>query len=437
MPFAIKENGIVVGVSIILLAGLAASLGLYFQGLCTQFVAAGHASFFQLSKITYPSLSVVFDVAIAVKCFGVGVSYLIIIGDLMPQIVGSLGVGGDGGLLAHRAFWILVSMVIAGPLSFSRHLDALKYTSVVALLAVGYLVITVIFQFFHMDKSLVRGDINVWAPQSFGSVLSVLPVIVFAFTCHQNMFASLNELPQRRESNVRKIVLSSIGPAAVVYIAVGLAGYLTFGNTVGGNIIAMYPYSLGVIIGQIAIVVLVLFSYPLQCHPCRASVINIISWVKSNNAAASYAPIEDEADEEAGNGADHAGAAAGALHLHLHESPVYHLAITTVIIALSLALALRVHSLEVMLAFVGSTGSTSISFILPGIFTYKLLSLQKAEAINPAFRENFYGIKNLDEAQAARFTPRDEVLRITAVSLFFFGVTVLVVCLGINIVHFA
>ena len=39
---------------------------------------------------------------------------------------------------------------------------------------------------------------------------------------------------------------------------------------VGANIIAMYPStSLFIAVGQFAIVVLVLFSYPLQVHPCR------------------------------------------------------------------------------------------------------------------------------------------------------------------------
>lgn len=108
MPFAIKENGIVLGVSTILFAAFAAGLGLYLQGLCAMFVKDGHASFFQLSQITYPKISVIFDLAIAIKCFGVGVSYLIIIGDLMPQIVNSLGVKSD--LAATRSFWIFISM---------------------------------------------------------------------------------------------------------------------------------------------------------------------------------------------------------------------------------------------------------------------------------------------------------------------------------------
>ena len=46
--------------------------------------------------------------------------------------------------------------------------------------------------------------------------------------------------------------------------------------------------------------------------------------------------------------------------------------LTTVIITASYAVALSVSSLDRVLAYVGSTGSTSISFILPGLFYYKI-----------------------------------------------------------------
>lgn len=49
-------------------------------------------------------------------------------------------------------------------------------------------------------------------------------------------------------------------------------------------------------------------------------------------------------------------------------------AITTAIIVLSYIVAMTVSSLEKVLAYVGSTGSTSISFILPGLFYYKISS---------------------------------------------------------------
>lgn len=47
-------------------------------------------------------------------------------------------------------------------------------------------------------------------------------------------------------------------------------------------------------------------------------------------------------------------------------------AITTAILVLSYVTALTVSSLDRVLAYVGSTGSTAISFILPGLFYYKI-----------------------------------------------------------------
>lgn len=46
--------------------------------------------------------------------------------------------------------------------------------------------------------------------------------------------------------------------------------------------------------------------------------------------------------------------------------------LTTAILVLSYCVTLTHMSLERVLAYVGSTGSTSISFILPGLFYYKI-----------------------------------------------------------------
>jgi amino acid permease len=73
------------------------------------------------------------------------------------------------------------------PLSYLRRLDSLKYTSIAALVSMAYLVILVVYNFVLGETKEDRGPIRVghWA----GAVpaLSSLPVIVFAFTCHQNV----------------------------------------------------------------------------------------------------------------------------------------------------------------------------------------------------------------------------------------------------------
>ena len=73
------------------------------------------------------------------------------------------------------------------PLSFLRRLDSLKYTSIVALTSIGYLVILVLAHFFKGDTMADRGVLRVVQPESAVAFLSSFPVIVFAFTCHQNV----------------------------------------------------------------------------------------------------------------------------------------------------------------------------------------------------------------------------------------------------------
>lgn len=114
MPLAISRMGIVLGVCVILWSAATAGFGLYLQSLCAQYLDRGSASFFALSQLTYPNAAVVFDCAIAIKCFGVGVSYLIIIGDLMPGVVQGF-VGSEAGydFLVDRHFWVTAFMYVA------------------------------------------------------------------------------------------------------------------------------------------------------------------------------------------------------------------------------------------------------------------------------------------------------------------------------------
>ena len=73
------------------------------------------------------------------------------------------------------------------PLSFLRRLDSLKYTSVIALVSIGYLVILVVYHFAKGDTMAERGNVDVVKAKGVVEVLASFPVIVFAYTCHQNV----------------------------------------------------------------------------------------------------------------------------------------------------------------------------------------------------------------------------------------------------------
>ncbi|PYH48872.1 putative amino acid transporter [Aspergillus saccharolyticus JOP 1030-1] len=442
MPLAISHMGIVLGVIVILWSGTAAGFGLYLQSQCARYLERGTASFFALSQLTYPNAAVVFDAAIAVKCFGVGVSYLIIIGDLMPGVVqGFVGGSPDYEFLVDRHFWVTAFMLIVIPLSYLRRLDSLKYTSIAALVSMAYLVVLVVYHFVIGDTTTDRGPIRVihWA----GPVptLSSLPVIVFAFTCHQNMFSILNEISNNSHFRTTGVVFSSIGSAAATYILVAITGYLSFGNNVAGNIVGMYPPGLYATIGRAAIVMLVMFSYPLQCHPCRASVDAVLRWRPKPSGSNDHSP--------------HRNPLLGSRGTRTPEpmSDLRFSIITTTILVLSYIVAMTVSSLEAVLAYVGSTGSTSISFILPGLFYYKIsspdsphhqrLMKEDDEMGDAIMSDSNDDDEDIETSQARPLTEsgilrrstrhwRRALLRKLSLGLVIYGVLVMVVCLITN-----
>jgi amino acid permease len=130
---------------------------------------------------------------------------------------------------------------------------------------------------------------------------------------------------------------------------------------VGANIIAMYPStSVFVAVGQLAIAILVLFSYPLQVHPCRNCLDKVFHF-----RTLAAGKRQDDGD---GDGEDEHGPAGGEM------SALRLLALTGAIVAGGFAIAYFVDDLQMVLSFVGSTGSTTISFILPGLFYWQVRS---------------------------------------------------------------
>lgn len=173
---------------------------------------------------------------------------------------------------------------------------------------------------------------------------------------------------------------------------------------VKSDILLNYPRNSLTSTARLFVGLLVAFSYPLQQHPARRSIMSIVSWYLGEPDASEAAAIEAEAvaaDEAATkkHGKEHTGdtpeeaAAARASEALKAEGTVklcgkdtgvapsqFRVWIVTVVfLILSYILALSVKSLGKVLAFVGATGSTMVSYILPG-FCYYFIFDEKSKA---------------------------------------------------------
>ncbi|KAF9071544.1 transmembrane amino acid transporter protein-domain-containing protein [Rhodocollybia butyracea] len=191
-----------------------------------------------------------------------------------------------------------------------------------------------------------------------------------------SLFPIYNEVKSNTQTRMDIIIGSAIGSTTLTYKVIAVFGYLTFGTNVGRGAF-----------GQLAIVILVLFSYPLQVHPCR----NCLDKVLHTGATAKRVTVGEAVGDHGVSGD--------------RISNTRHALLTLGIIASTFTIAYLVDDLKIVLSFVGSTGSTTISFILPGLLYRKLSRDDEAS-------------KGLNRA---------------AIALATYGMFILVFCLGFNI----
>lgn len=413
IPFAFKNDGVAVGLLLIFLAAVTSSFGLILLAKCSKtLINPRNSSFFTICMLTYPSLAPLFDLAMVIQCFGVGLSYLVLVGDFFPDLFGG-----------ERKYWILLSAILVVPLCCLKKLDNLKYSSIVGVIALLYLSLLIGFRYltdvaFAPEISFERGEISWFKVYDYKGLLSTFSIIIFAYVGAMNIFTIVNELQDNSMTNVRKVVDSSILISTILFLFVGLFGYLTFGSLTMGNILLNYDSdSLAIGIGKFCLAMMLILTFPLLFHPLRTAINNIVVWFIIKFEKSSLTPEISARDSEASNyvtAETHTSRPINLIinddevndceelnedlldsnnviyqeHGHEEEPPkgglngVEHdvpfpetrfYIITALLLVSMYAMALNVKSFALVLSLVGATGSTSISFILPGLFGYKLI----------------------------------------------------------------
>lgn len=385
LPHAFARMGWLLGSALLLVCAATAGFGLHLIKQCTTRLGTHPRTFYDLTVDTLPRAAWWFDAVIFIKCYGVCVSYLLISSRLMPQVVLSFahaagtGRAGVPDVLMSPALWAVVFAAALAPLCFLRRLDSLRGVGYVNIAAVIYLVaiMAVYAAVPGLLKELPTGG-DARAVVFSVDILRVFPVIVFAYTCAQNIIPVYNELADPSERTADTVVALSIGVSALVYLAVALLGYLSFGSFAPDNIVTMYPdTSLLVCFGKVSVILLTLTSYPLQLYPSRSSLHKVV-YTESRAPAAAGAGAPAEADERQ-QLVDHSGGRGGSGGAGADDFPDARWNVmTTALILSTIVVSAVVDDLSLVLGLVGSFGSTAISFILPALLYMTLFPEESA-----------------------------------------------------------
>lgn len=212
-------------------------------------------------------------VSVLLTCYGVCVTYLIIIGDQYDRIFASL----HGPDFCHtwylaREFTITVTaVVIVLPLNLLQHIEFLNYASTLGIAAVLYpCVLTCVVYFTEpRPKDLY---IKVW-PTSLYDVLLSTPVFCFAYQSHEVVIPAYAAMRERSLWNMARAIGYSMSILMVAYSMVGCFGYLSYGSTVRPDIMEMFDGSKAwVLVGLVALIFKMAVTYPLPALCARNAI---------------------------------------------------------------------------------------------------------------------------------------------------------------------
>eukprot|EP00568_Trieres_chinensis_P002553 CAMPEP_0183303204 /NCGR_PEP_ID=MMETSP0160_2-20130417/8733_1 /TAXON_ID=2839 ORGANISM="Odontella Sinensis, Strain Grunow 1884" /NCGR_SAMPLE_ID=MMETSP0160_2 /ASSEMBLY_ACC=CAM_ASM_000250 /LENGTH=512 /DNA_ID=CAMNT_0025466081 /DNA_START=11 /DNA_END=1549 /DNA_ORIENTATION=+ len=385
LPGAFGGTGSVGGTALLVVGAAFSAHGLVLLSKAAQ-RAGLPSSFYSVAHAAVPRYTILIDLAVALKCFGVATGYLITVGDCMVRALDHLLLNGDPDndeslfvtFLLSRRTWVFGGLLAVLPVSFYRTLDELKKASALALVFVFVLAGGIVAYAQGaadpcegQDRDC-RGDVVRFT--DVPTTLSKLPIFVFAFTCHQNVFPIVNEIQQRTQRRLDFVIIAAISFALVLFFIVAIEGYLTYGSEVKGDILLNYPETTKVTYLRVCIAFMLALHYPLQLDPSRRCITSLIKVIiqwhrgdqsntgKINRKESGIDPSDEWNDELSTAPKKDRGPDA---------DPLFY-PITIAFLSLSFGIAMVVDDLGVVLAMVGATGSTLVSYVLPGLIYLKI-----------------------------------------------------------------
>lgn len=323
-PFLFKTYGTGVSIALTCFFGIFTFIGLNILNNCSKKIAEPNLS--TLTTYSLPSASKLVTTAIFIKCLGVSISYLVVVRELLPNVLGHIFLCN-----LDEKIVLTVFLVVFSPICYFNKIDKLKFTSFLGLVALFFILISSLIMFGSIDT-----DISKEVPVEYSFLwFENLSKFVFAFTCHMNFFSVLSE-SNNNTRIMKKISLYVVLSALITYLLFGYSNYKVFGNSIKDNVLSNYPDTTLTTFSKFFYVMVMVFSYPLQVNPCRKYFLELFEFKNKRT------------------------------------EKVIAFIVTTLIILITYLIAISGIELGVIYKIIGATSSTLMCLILPALFYLKL-----------------------------------------------------------------
>ncbi|KAI5148527.1 hypothetical protein ENBRE01_0388 [Enteropsectra breve] len=338
-PFLFKTYGIIMTVFLTILSGFFAATGLLLLTICAQ--SQGRAAdLSSLAEVSMHHGKFLVDIAVFVKCFGVSISYVIIVKQLLPQTIDTLF--HHKTFIGRPAVCLFFFILTISPFAFLRRMDKLKYTSFLGVFCIFVVILASVYRYTNTPSA--SPDIRLFVPYS-AAWIGGLGKFVFSFTCHQNIFAVNSEMENNSLGRIKRLICYVASSALVLYMAFGSTNYLMYGSLVSDNVLNNYPQDYLATIVRSLYVIVMGVSYPLQIAPARNYLCNMLGITTKSR--------------------------------HFKYTNLF---LTTGLISITYLVAISGVQLGLVYTLVGATASTFMCLVLPAFF-YMNMDVERSTAL--------------------------------------------------------
>jgi len=273
ITFACAGTGLILGIFMLLLAALLTWLSLHVISKLSLEFPDQQVSFYSITQRVLPKYSWTLDTAVLLDCIGSAVCFIHIMGTLLAHAFIELFTITS---VSERVMTIITQtglVAIMFPLSLMKDITDTKIINIIGLICLIYVaILSVVFT----DFTTYSTDL-LW-PTSFTQILIAFPIMIFAFSCQQNILAVVSEMKNPTMKRLDTITGSAINTGLLLYVPVMIFPFITFGRNVNApTIFGLLPRGHpAVIVGMFAAAISVGISYILVVFPIRASMMSLM-----------------------------------------------------------------------------------------------------------------------------------------------------------------
>lgn len=332
------------GILLLVIAGTTAMFTLHLINCLIIQQDRRHVSFYTVAEKVAPYCRWIVDMAVAIKSLGVGTAYFQVYGSQLASFITRLApsILDEISFFTLRSLIILLGLAAMIPICYRKSIAKTAIINLFGILGIAYIVMIGVV---YTDPTYTSTTSRSFAPTgTFLAIAAKLPIFIFTFTCHQNMFLIGEDMKDRSQRKLDLVALLAELTGCCLFLPALICPYVTYGSSVKSNFLESMDKNesinkdIAVLLGGLALAVAEISAFPLQLFPCRKSTMVLVMRGRE---------------------------------ISISEEKRMRRVLTSVILMTTTIISIFVSDLGVTLSLVGIIGSNTICFIMPAFLFCK------------------------------------------------------------------